>query len=128
MVKLACDMMGSDLGPKELSKAVVKFVKDHEDVELTCFGKKDELAELEGLNRIKIVDCEEVVPMECGALQLMRLKKSSMVNAIKACKEKEVEGVVSAGSTGGFITGATLFLKNIENVERAPCRPRQSRL
>ena len=32
MVKLACDMMGSDLGPKELSKAVVKFVKDHEDV------------------------------------------------------------------------------------------------
>ena len=55
MVKLACDMMGSDLGPKELSKAVVKFVKDHEDVELTCFGKKDELAELEGLNRIKIV-------------------------------------------------------------------------
>ena len=119
MVKLACDMMGSDLGPKDLSKAVVKFVKDHEDVELTCFGKKDELSELEGLNRIKIVDCEEVVPMECGALQLMRLKKSSMVNAIKACKEKEVEGVVSAGSTGGFITGATLFLKNIENVERA---------
>lgn len=40
------------------------------------------------------------------------MKDSSMIQALKrANMNQEIEGVVSAGSTGGFVTGATLILK-----------------
>lgn len=124
MIKLCVDMMGSDLGPSELADACIKLVNDYKDVSLFCFGKKEELTKLNGVERIEVVDCKDVVPMECGALKLMRLKESSMVKAITYMKDNSLDGVVSAGSTGGFITGCTLFLKNVPGVERAGfCAP-----
>lgn len=124
MIKLALDMMGSDLGPEELSKSVIKYVADKKEVTLLCFGQKDKLQSLEGIERVKIIDCQQVVPMEIGSLQLLRLKDSSLMKACKAVKDGEADGIVSAGSSGGLITAATLILKNIEGVERAGfCTP-----
>jgi len=124
MIKLALDMMGSDLGPEELSKSVVEYVKAKKDVSLLCFGQKEKLTSLEGIDRVKIIDCKQVVPMEIGSLQLLRMKESSLMKACKAVKDGEADGIVSAGSSGGLITAATLLLKNIEGVERAGfCAP-----
>lgn len=125
MFKLAVDLMGSDLGSEELSKGVKEFLSHHDDVELMCYGKKEELeVSLKNVDRTTIVDCREVVPMECSALKLLRMKDSSMVKAIKDLKENGYDGVVSAGSTGGFLTGATIILRNIEGVDRAGlCAP-----
>lgn len=125
MLKLAIDLMGSDLGSAELIRGVKEFIKSHSDVELVCFGKKEEIEpELVGLKGVTFEDAREVVPMECGPLKLMRLKNSSMVKAITAMRDEKLDGVVSAGSTGGFLTGATLILKNIDGVGRAGlCAP-----
>lgn len=124
MIKLAIDMMGSDLGPEELSKSVIDYVKVKKDVTLLCFGQKEKLSNLEGIDRVKVIDCKQVVPMEIGSLKLLRMKESSLMKACKAVKEKEADGIVCAGSSGGLITAATLILKNIEGVERAGfCTP-----
>lgn len=126
MVKLAIDLMGSDKGCLELIQGVKEFLQAHDDVEFVCFGKKEEIEGplSEVSSHVSIVDCREVVPMECSPLQLLRLKDSSMVKAINTMKEENLDGVVSAGSTGGFLTGATLILKNIEGVKRAGlCAP-----
>lgn len=117
MIKIAIDAMGSDKGSSIVVEAVKKFLNDYKDVELTVYGKKEELVELEGLT--KIVDCKDVMGMEDGALQIMRRKETSMIKAIEGAKNDDLDGVVSAGSTGAFLTASTIYLKLIEGLQRA---------
>jgi glycerol-3-phosphate acyltransferase PlsX len=117
MIKIAVDAMGSDNGSPIVVEAVKKFLNDYNDVELTVYGKAEELKELDGL--VKIVDCKDVMGMEEGALQIMRRKETSMIKAIEGAKNDDLDGVVSAGSTGAFLTAATIYLKLIEGIQRA---------
>ena len=52
--------------------------------------------------------------MEDGALEVMRKKNTSMLKAVELVKEVNVMDVVSAGSTGAFLTASTIRLKLIE--------------
>lgn len=117
MIKIAVDAMGSDKGSSIVVEAVKNFLNDYKDVELVVYGKKEELQELEGLTQI--VDCRDVMGMEDGALQIMRKKETSMIKAIESAKSEDVDGVVSAGSTGAFLTASTIHLKLLEGVQRA---------
>ncbi len=117
MIKIAIDAMGSDLGSKEVVKAILDFKKDHNDVEFCVCGKLEELKELEG--KAKIIPTNEVMGMEDGALEVMRKKETSMMKAIDEVASKRYDAVVSAGSTGAFLTGATIKLKLIPGVLRA---------
>lgn len=117
MIKIAVDAMGSDNGSKIVVEAVKNFLNDYKDVEFVVYGKKEELVELEGLT--KIVDCRDVMGMEDGALQVMRKKETSMIKAIEGAKNDDLDGVVSAGSTGAFLTASTIYLKLIEGLQRA---------
>ena len=67
----------------------------------------------------RIVDAPDIVPMEAGALEVLRMNNSSMCKAIRTMKEENFDAVVSAGSTGGFLSAATLILKVIPGVKRA---------
>ncbi len=117
MIKIAIDAMGSDLGSSIVVKATKQFLKDFQDVQLIVCGKKEELKELEGL--CEIVPTEEVMGMEDGALEVLRRKNTSMSKAIELVANGTCSGVTSAGSTGAFLTLATIKLKLIENVLRA---------
>lgn len=124
MVTIAVDMMGSDLGPEELASGVVNYLHINPEVQFLCFGDESRLIYLRGLDRVKIVNTTQVVPMETDVLGFLRLKDSSMYKAIQAVKSGEAQGIVTAGSTGGFLTGSTLLLKNIPGVQRAGfCSP-----
>lgn len=117
MIKIIVDAMGGDLGSSIVVEAVEKFIKDYPDVEVTLCGKKEELSSLEG--KCRILDAPDVVPMHAGALEVMRLKNSSMMVAIKTLKDEGLDAVVSCGSTGGFLSAATINLKMIPGVKRA---------
>ncbi len=119
MVTIAVDMMGSDKGPEELSKGIIKYLFFNDDVCFKCYGDETRLSSLKDNPRVTIVNTTEVVPMETSPLGFLRMKDSSMLKALQAVKNKEADGLVTAGSTGGFITGATLILKNIQGVKRA---------
>ncbi len=117
MIKIVVDAMGGDNGSSIVVEAAKKFLADYKDVELTLVGKKEELSSLE--NSCRIIDARDIVPMEAGALEVMRLKNSSMMVAIKTLKEEGLDAVVSCGSTGGFLSAATINLKMIPGVKRA---------
>lgn len=117
MYKIVVDAMGGDNGSSIVVDAIKKFLEDNKDVEITVAGKKEELSSLEG--KCRILDARDVVPMEAGALEVMRLKNSSMAVAIKTMKEESLDAVVSCGSTGGFLSAATINLKMIPGVKRA---------
>ena len=115
MVKLVIDMMGSDLGSAATKEGVRLFKSKHPETELILVGKKDELADM---SDYKVIDAPDVVKMEMGALEVLRAKDSSMVKAVKAVLDEKADGVVSAGSTGAFLSSAALLLKKIPGVER----------
>lgn len=121
MIKLSVDLMGSDLGPVELSKGLLDFLKDYPDCEVKAFGDPKILSPIfKEEKRVTIMESLQVVPMEVSPVQFLRYKKSSMYLAIQeAKKDDSIDGVVTSGSTGGFVVGCTLILKNIANVLRA---------
>lgn len=121
MLKLVVDMMGSDKGSKELLEGVKRFLNDSDfsDAELILVGKKEELNVFTNCDRIEVVDAESVLPMESGAFEALRAKDTSMFKAVSLLKENNYDAVISAGSTGGFISLATLKMRMIEGVERA---------
>lgn len=116
-MKIVVDAMGGDLGSKVIVQAIQNFQKDYPDVSFAVVGKKEELEELS--SNSEIIDARDVVPMNAGALEVMRLKESSMYKAVNLVKSGEYDAVVSSGSTGGFLSTATLCLKNIEGIHRA---------
>lgn len=117
MIRIAVDAMGSDNGSPVVVAAIKDFLKKYKDVEFIVCGKEEELQELKGL--VEIIHTDEVMGMEDGALEIMRRKGTSMMKAIEQVANGKCQGVVSAGSTGAFLTGATIKLKLIPNVARA---------
>ncbi|HPS19031.1 MAG TPA: phosphate acyltransferase PlsX, partial [Bacilli bacterium] len=116
-MKLVVDTMGGDLGSGVIVAGILDFLKVNPDVEIIAVGKKEELTALEGICRI--VDAPDIVPMEAGALEVLRLKNASMTVALKLLKEEQLDGVISCGSTGGFLATSTITLKLIPGVRRA---------
>ena len=117
MIKLAVDAMGGDLGSKIVVEAILNYLKEHDDVEFHVVGRKEELEELVG--KATIIDARDVMGMEDGALTILRKKETSMNKAVELCASGVCDGVVSCGSTGAFLTLATLKVKLIPGVKRA---------
>lgn len=115
MKKIVVDMMGSDLGLEATKPGVELFHAKHPDVELILVGKEDELKDIP---YAKIVNATDVVPMTCGALEVIRRKESSMVVALNTMKAEGADGIISAGATGAFLSASTLMLKKIPGVQR----------
>jgi len=121
MIKLSVDLMGSDEGPNELAKGLLDFLETYKDAEVIVFGDPKILSPIfKDKERVTVKESSQIVPMEVSPMDFLRLKQSSMYLAIKEAKDDPtIDGVVSAGSTGGFVSGCTLILKNIPNVIRA---------
>lgn len=120
MIKIAVDVMGSDLGPSELLSGVRKFLQKREDASVVLFGDEESLSGWEEDPRVEIVGTSEVVPMEISPISFLRMKDSSMRRAVeRAGQDEAIGGVISSGSTGGFVTACQLILKNIPGVVRS---------
>jgi len=118
MVKIVIDMMGGDNGSKITIPAVQKILKDYSDIEIVAVGDEKDLSLFNENPRVKIIPSQTIVPMECSVLQAMRMKDSSVYLAVNAVKEENADAVLSAGSTGAFLSLTTLINKKIEGVER----------
>lgn len=116
MVKIVVDMMGGDNGAKPTIQAVQKFLKDHDDVEIIAVGDEKILEPIKDI--VKIIPSKTVTPMECSVLQAMRDKESSVYKAVSATLSENADAVLSAGSTGAFLSLCTLVIKKIDGVDR----------
>lgn len=117
MKNIIVDTLGGDNGSAPIIEAIKSFAQENKDYQITAVGNKDELKELDGI--CEIVHAPDIVPMEAGPLEVMRMKNSSMYVANSLMKERKADAILSCGSTGGFLSCATLMLKTSENVKRA---------
>ena len=116
-MRIAVDTNGGDNGSKVIVESILNFLSSHEDVEIVAFGNKEELSSLEG--KCEVVHAPDIIPMEAGPLEAMRMKNASIYQMVQYAKAGKVDAVISAGSTGGFLSLSTLILKTIPGVKRA---------
>ena len=125
-MKIIVDAMSGDNAPEEIIKGAVR-ARDELGVDIILVGKQEAVSSfLTGtdMNGIEIRDARDIISMEDDPSTATRRKKdSSMAVALNMLKEGEGDAVVSAGSTGALLTGATLTVKRIHGIRRAALAP-----
>ncbi len=125
-VKIIVDAMGGDNAPLSAVKGAI-YARERIGAEIILVGRTEEIREcFEGEipDGIEIVDAREVVTMHDDPSTATRKKKdSSMTVALNMLKDGKGDAVVSAGSTGALLTGATLITKRIKGIRRAAMAP-----
>ncbi|MDY6065010.1 MAG: phosphate acyltransferase PlsX [Finegoldia sp.] len=120
-MNILLDTLGSDMGEVELVEGAIKAL-DQKDFKITLVGNEEKNREIvagrhEG--RISYIDARDVIDNNKSATREIRSKKdSSMRVAFERLNEDEYDGMLSAGSTGALLTGATLITKRLKNVKR----------
>ena len=125
-MKIIIDAMGGDNAPGEIVKGALRARREL-GVDITLVGREEEIKRCltgDELNQVEIVDAREVVTMEDDPSTATRRKKdSSMTVALNLLRDGKGDAVVSAGSTGALLTGATLIVKRIKGIRRAAMAP-----
>ncbi|MCL2603964.1 MAG: phosphate acyltransferase PlsX [Defluviitaleaceae bacterium] len=120
---IAVDTMGGDLGPSATVEGIFRAAERFPQINLIMVGPEDILAEearKHGTHaRISILHAPEVIdPSEVPTTAIREKKESSIVKGLRAVKEGNAQGFVSAGSTGALLTGATVLIGRQPGVER----------
>ena len=129
-MKIIVDAMGGDNAPDEIIKGSLEAVHVH-DVDIVLAGKGEEiLRSIERLGlkelpkRVEIVNATEVIDIEDDPANAVRIKKdSSLTVALNLLRDGRGAALVSAGSTGAILSGATLIVKRVRGVRRAALAP-----
>ena len=129
-MKILVDAFGGDNAPSEIIKGAVQAVNERDGFEVVLIGQEEvinaRLAENEyDKDRILILDARDVITCDEEPTVAIRTKpNSSLCVAFKALKEDpEATALVSAGSTGAVLVGATLKVGRLKGVNRPALCP-----
>ncbi|MDR2605834.1 MAG: phosphate acyltransferase PlsX [Oscillospiraceae bacterium] len=129
-MKIILDAMGGDnapLAPVEAAALAASAL----DTDVVLVGRGEEILKAMtqlGMSdipqRVEITNANDVIDMHEDPTNAIRTKRnSSMVVALNMLKDGEGKALVSAGSTGALLTGATLIVKRIKGIRRAALAP-----
>src|SRR5437762_10065190 len=121
-MRIAVDAMGGDHAPDEIVRGALLYRRSGGAAELYLVGREELLRPAAGQSLpdgIRIVDARDVVAMgDHPGAALRRHGDTSIGVATKLVKDGQVEGVVSAGSTGATMAAALLILGRVRGVDR----------
>lgn len=128
-MKIIIDAMGGDNAPNSTVQGAIDAQKEF-GVDIVLVGQQEvleaKLAEFggEGNAHISVVNATEVIDMHDDPATAVRRKKdSSMTVALNMVRDGAGDAVVSAGSTGALLSGATLLVKRVKGIRRAAMAP-----
>ena len=127
-IVIVVDGMGGDHAPKAVVEGCVQALQKA-DIKIIITGRESEIkAELAkhkyDVSRLSVIHTEEVIsPNEAPVMALRKKKDSSLVRAMNLVKNGEADALISAGSTGALMAGATLILGRISCVDRVALAP-----
>ncbi len=124
-MRILIDAMGGDNAPGEIVRGAVDARREF-GTDITLFGQSDKvrpiLAECGAASdeHITLVDAPDVITMEDDPATATRKKpNSSMTMALTALHLVEGDAMISAGSTGALLSGATLIVRRVRGIRRA---------
>ena len=129
-MKILIDAMGGDHAPLAPVQGALEAVKMW-NAQVVLVGREDEIlaaakeAGYENLPAgVEIVHAPDVVDMHDDPANVCRKKKdSSMVVGLRLLSEGQADAMISAGSTGALLSGATLIVKRVKGIRRAAMGP-----
>ncbi|MBQ7344470.1 MAG: phosphate acyltransferase PlsX [Oscillospiraceae bacterium] len=135
-MNIILDAMGGDNAPLAPVMGAIDAAKDF-GAQITLVGRGEEILTVLRDNGIEnlpdgvtIKNAEDVVDMHDDPANVVRKRKdSSMIVALRMLSEGEGDAVISAGSTGALLSGATLVVKRVKGIRRAamgPCMPNKA--
>ena len=121
-MKVYIDVMGGD-SPAEIVKGAAIAATNHPETEFVLVGDgkfTENIVRDYNVNNIRIVNAEEVISNDESPTMAIKTKKnSSLVMAFNMLKsDDDALGLISAGSTGAVLTGATLIIGRMEGIYR----------
>lgn len=121
MVRIAFDVMGGDLGYKEMIKAAA--MAEGEDFEVILVGDealiREELKQYGERPRLSVVPASELIGMdEEPAAAYKEKRDASITVATRLVKDGKADAVISAGSTGAQMTAGIFVLGRIRSIKR----------
>lgn len=121
MVRIAFDVMGGDLGYKEMVKAAAMAADD--ELELILVGDealiREELSHYPAQGNLKIRHAGEIIGMEEEPALAYKAKRDASITVATALvRDKEADVVISAGSTGAQMTAGIFVLGRIKGIRR----------
>ena len=129
-MKIIIDAMGGDNAPLAFLEGGFRAAKEL-GIEVVLVGRVEELLKLmkeKGIETlpkgVELMDAEQVVDMHDDPATVVRAKKeSSMVKGLKLLADGGGDAFLSAGSTGGLLSAATLVVKRVRGIRRAAFGP-----
>ena len=128
-MKIIIDAMGGDNAPRAIVSGAVDAQKEF-GAEIVLVGREAEVRQCladcgtENNAAITVVNADEVIDMHDDPSTAVRRKKnSSMAVALNLLRDGAGDAMISAGSTGALLTGATLTVKRIKGIRRAAFAP-----
>lgn len=125
MRRIAVDAMGGDNAPASIVQGVVKAVKRaKEKFEVILVGDKNHIdEELKKCNFnssvIPVIHASETIEMYESPTEALKKKVNSSIHLLtRLMKNKEVDGIISAGNTGAYSASCLLTIGKIEGVKR----------
>lgn len=129
-MRIIVDAMGGDNAPDEIVKGALDAIEKHGvDILLAGSGEVilrsiERLGMRELPHGVEIVNASEVIDVEDDPANIIRVKKdASLTVAMNLLRDGRGDAVVSAGSTGAILSGATLIVKRVRGVRRAALAP-----
>ena len=117
MNTIAVDAMGGDSAPVEVVKGAIKAKED--GVNVVLCGDENLIKPYLGNIEIPVYHYPQVISMDEDPLKAIRAKKeASIIGCMELLKEKKVEAVFSAGSTGATLISAITVLGKQKGVIR----------
>lgn len=128
-MKIIVDAMGGDNAPEQIVLGAIDALCEDKQLEVTLVGDTDAICKvLAGKkyddNRLEIIDAKDVITNDDSPTMAIKTKKeSSLVKAFEALNRDDVDGFVSAGSTGAVLVGAFMKVGRIKGVSRPALAP-----
>ncbi|WP_203648565.1 phosphate acyltransferase PlsX [Secundilactobacillus yichangensis] len=119
-MRIAVDAMGGDYAPKEVVAGVEMARDRYPEIEFDLYGQKDKVKPLlNNMDRITLVQADEVIAMEDEPVRAIRRKKqSSIVLAAQAVRDGKDDAFFSAGNTGALLAAGLLIIGRIKGIDR----------
>lgn len=122
--KIVLDCFGCDY-PEKIIRGAAQTLRNLPDVHLILTGKRKRIEEVlkqeqfDG-SRLEVIDADEVIANGESPVAALREKgaRSSLGAAYRVLKERDVDAMISAGSTGAVLCGGILLLGKCRGVDR----------
>ena len=129
-MRIIVDAMGGDNAPLAFLEGSFRAAAEL-GVEIVLVGRVEELLGImkeRGIDTlpkgVELMDAEQVVDVHDDPAAVVRAKKeSSMVKGLRLLADGGGDAFVSAGSTGGLLSAATLVVKRVRGIRRAAFGP-----